>query len=272
VRRVRRFVELEIAAGFALMMAAASIASSPAAVDVVADRVAWPELVARMTPATPSFESPAHDALSRIVAPGAATVFRTVGDRAWSEYNHHVAGLVVVAIGVAALLRDRRALRWTGHWPLLILLLGAFLLLRADPEVWPLGPVGPLASLRDPEVVQHRLFVVLIAAFAIVEWRVQLGRISAARLSRVFPLLMVAGGTLLLTHSHAVADAKEQLLIEMTHLPIAVLGVVAGSARWFEVSTSHGEGRDGREACVARYVWPVALILVGLILLGYREG
>jgi hypothetical protein len=57
----------------------------------------------------------------------------------------------------------------------------------------------------------------------------------------------------------------------MTHLPIAVLGVVAGSARWLEVSTSHGEGRVGREGRVARCVWPVALILAGLILLCCRE-
>jgi putative copper resistance protein D len=272
VRRVRRFVEVEIAAGFAVLMAAASITSAPAAVDVVADRVSWSELVARMAPATPSFETPAHGALSRIVVPAAVTVKRTDGDRGWSAYNHHVAGLVVLLIGFAALLRHRRALRWTEHWPLLILLLGAFLLLRADPEVWPLGSVGPLASLRDPEVLQHRLFVVLIAAFAIVEWRVQRGRTASARESRVFPLLMVAGGALLLTHWHAVANAKEQLLIELTHLPIAVLGVAAGSARWLELSISDAEGRIDREGRVARYVWPVALILVGLILLDYREA
>ena len=272
VPRVRRFVELEIAAGFAVLMAAASIASSSAAVDVVADRLSLPELAARMAPAVPAFESPARDALSPIVAPGTVTASRTAGDRAWSAYNHHVAGLVIVLIGIAALLRHRRRLRWAAHWPLLILLLGVFLLVRADPEIWPLGSVGPFESLGDPEVLQHRLFVLLIAAFAIVEWRVQLGRIASPRMSRVFPLLMVAGGALLLTHSHAVADAKEQLLIEMTHLPIAVLGVVAGSARWLEVSTSHGEGRVGREGRVARYVWPVALILVGLILLEYREA
>jgi putative copper resistance protein D len=95
---------------------------------------------------------------------------------------------------------------------------------------------------------------------------VQRGHGVSPNLARIFPILMLIGGALLLTHSHAVANAKEQLLIEMTHLPIAVLGVVAGSARWLELSTPNREGRIGG------LIWPTALILVGVVLLGYREG
>jgi copper resistance protein D len=266
VLRVRRFVEIEMAFGFAVLMAAASISSSPASIDVAQERVSLAELAARFAPAMPAVASPDHRALSKVTAPGMVTARRTDADRAWAEYNHHVAGIAVVLIGIAALVQGMRRMSTAAHWPFVLLLLGAFLLLRADPEVWPLGPVGPIESLRDPEVVQHRLFVALTAAFAIFEWRVQRRPRASARLARIFPILTIAGGALLLTHSHAVADVKEQLLIEMTHLPIAVLGVVAGAARWLELSSTQREGR------VAGFVWPVALMLVGLILLDYREG
>lgn len=267
VSRVRRFVEVEMAVGFAVLMAAASITTAPIAADVTADRVSLPELGARFAPVVPTFASPDRDALSPVAAgPAGAERARTDGDRAWSDYNHHVAGLAVALMGVAAFAQRRGGTRVAAHWPVLILMLGAFLLVRADPEVWPLGAIGPIASLRDPEVLQHRLFVALIAAFAIVEWRVQREREAAPRLARMFPILMVVGGALLLTHSHAIADAKSQLLIEMSHLAIAVLGVVAGSARWLELSM------DGRAGRIAGFVWPAALIVVGLILLDYREA
>ena len=63
-------------------------------------------------------------------------------------------------------LLNAAGLRWARHWPLLFLGLAVFLFLRSDPEVWPLGEIGFFASFRDVEVLQHRVFVVLIAAFA----------------------------------------------------------------------------------------------------------
>ena len=49
----------------------------------------------------------------------------------------------------------------------------------------------------------------------------------------VFPLLCAAGGTMLLTHSHAIANVKGQLLVELTHTPLALAGIAAGwDAGW----------------------------------------
>jgi putative copper resistance protein D len=262
-RRVMRFVEIEIAIGVAVLIAAASITSATPSVDV-ADRVTLQELVHRMKPVVPRMTSPPHRALGAAGTLDAAA--RNAEDRAWSEYNHHWSGVVVVLMGLAALAQRSGRARFAAHWPLLFLLLAAFLLLRADPEVWPLGPIGPLESLRDPEVVQHRLFVVLIAAFAVFEWRVRTGRMVSRSLPRVFPVACAAGGALLLMHSHAVDNVKEQLLIEMSHLPIAVLGIVAGCARWLELAAPRDEGR------AAGWVWPAAFVLVGLLLLDYREA
>ena len=45
--------------------------------------------------------------------------------------------------------------------------MAAFLFFRADEMAWPLGPIGFFASVRDPEVAQHRIFVVLIILFGL---------------------------------------------------------------------------------------------------------
>jgi putative copper resistance protein D len=288
IPRVRRFVEVEMGIGFAVLMAAASITSLPPAVDLIEDRVTISDLVARMTPTMPRLSSPDHAALAlpalqvrldkewqagqastraRAFVPGSGTLPpRNAYDVAWSEYNHHWAGLLVAMIGLATLAQRSGRVPWAKHWPLLFLLLAAFLFLRADPEVWPMGEIGPIESLKDPEVAQHRLFEVLIVAFAFFEWRVRTGRIASRRLPLVFPLLMALGGTLLLTHSHALGNVKEELLIETTHLPIAVLGIIAGWARWLEVEAPEAEGRW------AGWLWPVCLIIIGLLLVGYREA
>src|ERR1700720_1881840 len=89
------------------------------------------------------------------------------------------------------------------HWPLLFLLLAVFLFFRSDPETWPLGDIGFWESFHDPEVLQHRAYVVLIAGFAFFEWGVRTGRIKAPAAALMFPLVTAVGAALLLTHSHA---------------------------------------------------------------------
>lgn len=286
IERLKRFAEVEIGLGLTVLFAAASLTSQPPAVDLVNDRVSWHEMVERLTPHWPRFESPDHAslALSELQAqieraaatqstrpqayiPGEGTLApRNAEDIAWSEYNHHWAGLFVLAIGVLALLERSGRAPWARHWPLLFLGLAGFLFVRSDPEVWPLGDVGFFASFRDPEVVQHRIFVVLLAAFALFEWRVRVGAWRRTGAALVFPLLTAVGGALLLTHSHALSNVKEQLLIEITHVPLALCGITAGWARWVELRL---ESREGR---LAAWVWPIAFVLVGIVLLLYREA
>ena len=191
---------------------------------------------------------------------------RNATDIAWSEFNHHWSGIFVLAIGLLALLERTGRAPWAGHWPLLFVGLAIFLFFRSDPEVWPLGDIGLLASLRDPEVVQHRAFVVLISAFGLFEWCVRTGRIRRPGAALVFPLLTAAGGMLLLTHQHALSNIKELLLIEITHVPLALAGITAGWARWIELRL------PGRPARIASWVWPAAFVMVGFILLIYREA
>jgi putative copper resistance protein D len=286
VLRLKRFAEVEVGIGVSIFFAAASLTSVPPGIDLTQDRVSWHEVVDRNWPVWPRMHSPDYDKLAlpelqaqldaqaakqARAAPPASIPGdgelppRNAEDIAWSEYNHHWAGLFVLLIGTLALLNQAGA-RWARHWPLALLGLAAFLLIRSDPEVWPMGYVPFFDAFRDVEVLQHRIFVLLITIFALFEWGVRTGRLRARRAALVFPLLTAAGGALLLTHSHAIANVKDQLLIEVTHTPLALAGIGAGWARWLELRL------DGRAARIAGWVWPVCFLICGAVLMIYREA
>ncbi|MEA2790006.1 MAG: copper resistance protein [Acetobacteraceae bacterium] len=290
INRLRRFAEVEFGIGIAIFFAAASLTSVPPAVDLKQDRVTWQEIKERNTPQWPSLSSPDHDTLAlpalqeKLDAEAAAkqsapqVAFtpgsgelppRNADDIAWSEYNHHWSGLFVVAIGLLALL-NRAGLRAARHWPLIFLGLAVFLFFRSDPETWPMGDIGFLESFRDVEVLQHRFFVLLLIAFSVFEWRVRATNWTNRHAALVFPLLCAAGGTMLLTHSHAIANVKDQLLIELTHTPLALAGIATGWARWLEIRLNPRDNPIVWQ--IAGWVWPLCLLFCGLLLLGYREA
>ncbi len=284
--RLKRFAEVEIGIGFSLFFAAASLTSVPPAVDLRNDRVTFAEIVERNRPVWPRLTSPDHDALalpalqakidaeaaaqskaaSPAFVPGSGVIpERNAADIAWSEYNHHWAGLFVVTIGLLGLL-NRAGFGPARHWPLVFLGLAGFLFFRSDPETWPMGDIGFWESLRDVEVLQHKFFVLLIIVFALFEWRVRVKDIRTGWTPYVFPLISAFGGAALLTHSHAIANIKDQLLIELTHTPLALAGIAAGWTRWLELRLT------GRGARVAGWVWPICFLIVGATLLIYREA
>ncbi len=272
--RLRRFSEVEIGLGFTAILAAASLTSQPPAVDLTHDRLTRHEIVERMRWVEPRMTSPPVKALvppTPIQSAIQDSLFsggseNDANDRAWSEYNHHWAGLIVLCAGLLALLARSRRFKWAQHWPLLFIGLAVFILLRADPENWPLGPRPFWASFSAPDVLQHRMYALLITGFAFFEWAVETGRFKSRAASYVFPLMCAAGGALLLTHSHALGNIKEEMLAEMSHTPIALLGATAGCSRWLELRLP-----QKRDSKIASYIWPICLVLVGIVLLDYRE-
>jgi len=262
IPRLRRFVEVEFGLGATVLFVAASLTSLPPASDVVADRASFAEVSVRFTPRWPALTSPkiADMPVDDRDAP------RTDADRAWSEFNHHWAGIFVLVMGLLALVHATGRARWARHWPLVFLGLAGFLLVRNDPGAWPLGPLGFWESMRYPEVVQHRIFVLLVVAFGVFEWLVRTDRVRLHGAALVFPLLCAVGGGLLLTHSHAGLNLKQEYLIEVTHVPLGLLAVVAGWARWLELRLPQPAGRlPGR-------IWPLAFTLIGVSLILYRES
>jgi putative copper resistance protein D len=144
--------------------------------------------------------------------------------------------------------------------------LAAFMLVRNDPGAWPLGPQGFWASMAEPTVLQHRVFVLLVVAFGVFEWMVRTGRLARPASPLVFPLLCAVGGGLLLTHSHASLNLKSEFLLEVTHAPLGVLGIVIGWARWLELRLAAPEDR------MPARVWATGLAVFGVLLLLYRES
>jgi copper resistance protein D len=258
--RLRRFVEVELGLGLTVLFAAASLTSLPPAVDVVADRATPAEVATRFTPRWPHLSSPALQTLPV----GDREAPRTDADRGWSEYNHHMAGLFVLAMGLLAL-ASGLGVRWARHWPLVFLGMAAFLFARNDPGAWPLGPEGFWMSMTYPEVLQHRTFVLLVVAFGMFEWMVRTTRL-ASRWALVFPILCAVGGGLLLTHSHAGLNLKAEYLIEVTHAPLGVLALAVAWGRWLELRLPVPEDR------LPARLWPTAMAMIGVLLLFYRES
>jgi copper resistance protein D len=263
--RLRRLVEVELGLGITVLFAAASLTSLPPAVDVTTDRATVAEVAGRFVPAPPRLSSPpVADLIARAEPLLAPVTRREPVERAWSEYNHHWAGFFVLTMGLLAVL-ERLGVRAARHWPLVLLGLAAFLFFRNDPRAWPLGPAGFWESLTLPDVLQHRTFVVLIVAFAVFEWMVRTGRLPARPWGYVFPLLCAVGGGLLLTHSHAMFNLKDEFLAEVTHAPIGILGAFVGWGRWLELRLPAAGRGPG-------WLWTLCLIAVGLILVVYREA
>jgi putative copper resistance protein D len=286
VLRLRRFAEVELGVGVTIFFVAASMTSLPPAVDLTSDRVSLTEITERLVPKWPTLTSPSRDSLAfyeeqKILAkvdvehrpatlqayvPGAGVPLpRNAQDIAWSEYNHHWAGVIVLVMGILALLEKTGKAPWARHWPLLLVVLAAFLFLRSEAEGWPIGTLTLAESLRDPEYVQHKAFMILTTSFAVFEWSVRNQVVRNGWAKYVFPLLCAIGGMMLLTHSHSIANVKELLLIEMTHMPLAVFAIWSGWTRWLELRL------DGPAQVIAGWLWPTFFCLTAVTLLLYRE-
>jgi putative copper resistance protein D len=280
--RIRRFSETEIGLGLTVLLAAASLTSQPPAADVTQGRATRADYAQRLRPEWPRWKSPPVAALGNPSAMQQAIVDQEfngltpsdANDIAWSEYNHNWAGIVVFAAGLLALLSQFRGypgLRWTRYWPLAFLGLAVFILLRADPEAWPLGPRPFWATFSAPDTLEHRFAALLIAVFAFFECAVQAGKLRFQWAALIFPGVCALGAAVLLTHGHESGSARDEVLANVSHIAIALLGATAGWARWLELRLgNHRAIRRSRQ--IAAFVWPVALMLAGAVLVNYREA
>jgi len=171
-------------------------------------------------------------------------------------------------MGLLAMLSRLEHFSWAKAWPLMFLGLAIFLFFRADPETWPLGPQTFWSSWGKADVVQHRMAVVLIVVFAIFQYRVETNRLKSMAASLVFPAVCALGGVVLLTHTHALGNIKEEMLAELSHTPLAIFGIIAGWSRWLELRLP----QDNQAHKYLKWIWPICFILVGLILLNYHES
>lgn len=260
--RLRRFAEVEIGIGITVLMIAASMASQPPAADQTQHQATIMEIVERMAPIRPPrLISPPSETLSVGTEKTAAS---EAADKMWSEFNHNWAGIFVLAMGLGAM-AHRMGVGPARHWPLLFLVIGGAIIVRSDPESWPIGPHGFFETLADPEVFQHRVVGLLLFPFGLFEWAVRTNRLKSERSALIFPILCAVGAGLLLVHNHTLTDVKERFLIEFSHIPMGLFGVMSGWLRWLEI---RGDGRARR---IAGLLWPVCFSMVGVLLMFYRE-
>jgi putative copper resistance protein D len=263
---LRRRLEVEAGLGLVALAMAASLSSAPPAIDVTTGRATLEEVRRIFTPQWPRWQAPSAAELAAASDLGDPRAPRMPENQQWSEFGHHVAGVFVVGMGLLAMLERTGQAPWARHWPLLIVGLTGFITWSMDPEGWQTGTVGFWEQLLDPEVLQHRMLLLLTGVFALSEWRVRRGHHPTSWLRFVFPLAGILGGVLLLAHVHEVNDAKTGLFMELTHLPMGLVALLVGWARWLELRMAPApEGWSGR-------LWAPALVVFGLLLVLYREG
>jgi putative copper resistance protein D len=282
--RLRRLIEAEVGIGITVILTAASLTSQPPAVDQPNDTVSLHQIIQRFRPTVPRLTYPqVAQAASPALQPGTTTSdaspklpaaynadgeplsLESIRDSIESESNHHWMGVVVLAMGVLALLARTGKAPWAEYWPLLLIGIAIFIFLQADSECWPVGWKSFGACWADPEVFQHRMAALVCVAFAIFELRVRKLKRDNDRWSLVFPLMCALGGAVLLTHSHAITNVKENLLVELSHVPMGIFAVFAGWARWLELRL------PAEDRKVPSWIWPVCFTLIGAGLLNYRE-
>ncbi len=279
IPKLRRIVEAELGIGITVILAAVSLTSQPPAVDLADNVVPFQTILARLTPTWPRFtysvpitaaragnlnRGSTEDSTVKVVDSEPLS-YKRLADIAESEANHHWMGVIVLAIGVLALLARTGKAEWAGYWPLLLIGISIFILIRADTESWPYGRQGFWAAALDPEVFQHRLVALACAGFAVFELHARKRRPENNRLALIFPIMCALAGAVMLTHSHSLLNVKEEVLAELSHVPLAILAVLAGWSRWLEVRLPASNRQ------IVSWIWPVCFVLVGAQLLNYRE-
>jgi putative copper resistance protein D len=281
MQRLRRLIEAELGIGFTIILTAVSMTSQPPAIDQIGNTVSVRQIYQRLKPRAPRLRyeyiaqaastGSSNSSLDTRTRPTARDLdgfplsTKKINDAIESESNHHWMGLIVLAMGIFALLARTGKARWAEYWPLLLIGIAVFIFVQADSECWPVGWKGFWACWIDPESFQHRIAALLCVGFGVFELMVRKQHRQDSPLALVFPLVCAVGGAILLTHSHRVINVREGTIIELSHVPMGILAVFAGWARWLELRLPN------RYAVIPSWIWPACFVLIGTILLNYRE-
>ena len=190
---------------------------------------------------------------------------------AYSEFNHHLTGMLVLIIGLSEL---RQALvipfwAWTSFFlPGALLTAGPYLLVWSDHEAWPIGSLSFVQTFfgSDSEVFQHKSYALLSLTVGTVELLRRLGRIGHAAWGAPLPSFAIIGGLMLFGHSHGIHPSADKIALD--HMVMGTMSVTAGSCKllsdWFH-SPSHG--RSSRW----ELLWAGLILLIGIQMLIYSE-
>ncbi|MBX3236183.1 MAG: hypothetical protein KF814_08530 [Nitrospiraceae bacterium] len=190
---------------------------------------------------------------------------------AYSEFNHHLAGFLVLLIGLSELRQALRlqAFAWSRFLlPGAMLTGGIFLLIWSDHEAWPIGSMtfAQTFSGADPEIIQHKTYGWLCLFVGTVECLKRVGRFQHAAWTVPLPLFAIVGGLMLFGHSHG--DHPSAHKIALHHAVMGTLAITAGSSRLLS-GWRAAELTDDRSYW--ELIWAALILVIGLQLLIYSE-
>jgi putative copper resistance protein D len=196
---------------------------------------------------------------------------------AYSEFNHALAGLGVILVGLTEL---RTAMGWTAvawsRWllPVALVSSGVFLLIWSDHEAWPIGTwtLAQTLSGKDPEMLQHKIFGILALGVGTVEWLRRAGSFGHWVWSALLPGFALIGGGMLFLHMHGPHPAGHQ--IQIHHNVMGTLALAGGLA-WFAGEWLH-RPTDLKISpvlpkSILKILWALFVVTIGVQLLFYSE-
>jgi hypothetical protein len=198
---------------------------------------------------------------------------KLLADKKESEFNHHLAGFLVVLAGIFILFEDRLRNRFPSFryaWPMCFLVAGILLFIFSDTELWPFGYknwwVGVTGNL---EVLQHKSFALILLVLGVIEYRRAKGTLQAAWSAWAFPVLAFVGSFLLLFHSHDAGmvgpdPMAEMHRIQMQHYSYAGMGAGIGIFKGLSETSTPAQK-------FSRVLYPLLMIALGITLMFYTE-
>jgi len=197
---------------------------------------------------------------------------------AYSEFNHALAGVGVILVGLSELQTTVgwQVLAWS-RWLLPASLLGAgiFLLIWSDHLAWPIGPwtLSETVSGKDPEMLQHKIFGVLALGVGTVEWFLRTGKLTHLFWRGLLPGFALVGGLMLFMHMHGPHPAGPQ--IQLHHHVMGTLALAGGLA-WFAGEFVHQEHvsppTSSQLSSILKILWALFVVTIGVQLLFYSES
>ena len=197
---------------------------------------------------------------------------KQLADKRESEFNHHLAGAMLILAALFFLAQDRLARRWPEAnyaWAACLLFAGYFLLVFSDTEIWPFGYQSFYYALtHNPEVAQHKTFAAILLALGVVAALRTNGRLRAAWSAWLFPVLALGGAVMLLFHHHGGMHGPDamQTMVRVQHQHLRFAGVGAGVAVAKGVADASEKWRP-----LFDKLWPLLMIALGVLLLLYTE-
>ena len=197
---------------------------------------------------------------------------KQLADKRESEFNHHLAGLLLILAALFFLAQDRLASRWPESryaWAACLLLAGVFLLVFSDTEIWPFGYQSfYYAVTHNVEVAQHKTFAAILLALGVVATLRTSGRLRGLWSAWAFPVLALAGATMLLFHHHGGMHGPDamQTMERVQHQHLRFAGAGVGVALAKGLADTSGKWRP-----VFNKLWPIFMIVLGVMLLMYTE-